>query len=46
MKAKKWLSILCIATMTSVLLSGCGKEPAPAESQDVAQTEAPAEEAP
>ena len=26
MKAKKWLSILCIATMTSVLLSGCGKQ--------------------
>ncbi len=40
MKAKRWLSILCIAAMTSVLAAGCGSSPATdAESQDVTQDE-------
>ncbi len=46
MKAKKWLSILCIASMTSLLLAGCGGNTAPAENQDSVQSEAPAADTP
>ena len=46
MKANKWLSILCIASMTSLLLAGCGRNTAPAENQDSVQSEAPAADTP
>lgn len=43
MKGKKWLSMLCIAAMTALLLSGCGTDAEYTEGQDVVPSEEPAE---
>ncbi len=45
MKAKKWLSILCIATMTTLLFTGCTSNNAAAdtESQNTVENETPEE---
>ncbi len=39
MKAKKWLSMLCIATMTTLLFAGCGNNTTNTESQNTVENE-------
>lgn len=45
MKAKRWLSILCIAAMTTLCLAGCGGNNTDSANSEPAQSEAPVSDA-